>query len=151
MRLWHQALIPFLDNRRLLGQHRECCALRGKGWGKKHSVVDYVFKYDLAHLYQYHLYVMHEMILRNFCIDVSWYNCLYRGKSLPKATLCEAGTYVASVSSNSADASMVMIYPEHDNAYLKGCLLNLKSKGAELVNGKTIDELLINVDLKVVE
>lgn len=148
MRLWHQALIPFLDNRRLLGQHRECCALRGRGWGKKHSVVDYVFKYDLARLYAYHLIVMHEMILRNFYIDVSWYNCLYRGKSLPKATLCEVGTYVALVDPNSAYASMFMIYPEHDNTYLKECLLNLKSKGAELVKGKTIDEMLIRLDLK---
>ena len=31
MRLWHQALIPYLPRQQLLGQHRECCALRGKG------------------------------------------------------------------------------------------------------------------------
>ena len=30
MRLWHQALIPKLPRPQLLGQHRECCALRGK-------------------------------------------------------------------------------------------------------------------------
>ena len=45
MRLWHQKLIKHLPRQQLLGQHRECCALRGKGWGKKHSVVDYVFTY----------------------------------------------------------------------------------------------------------
>ena len=43
MRLWHQALIPKLPRPQLLGQHRECCALRGNGWGKKHATVDYVF------------------------------------------------------------------------------------------------------------
>ena len=32
MRLWHQALISKLPRQQLLGQHRECCALRGKGW-----------------------------------------------------------------------------------------------------------------------
>lgn len=142
MRLWHQALIPFLDNRRLLGQHRECCALRGKGWGKKHATVDYVFKHDLAHLYQYHLRVMNEMIVRNYVIDWFWYKRTYRGKNLPDALLSEVGIFVAGRDE--------LVYPEHDNNYLKECLLNLKSKGATLVNGKTIDEMLIELDLKVV-
>ena len=144
MRLWHQALIPFLDNRRLLGQHRECCALRGKGWGKKHSVVDYVFKYDLAHLYEYHTKVMGAMLYRGYTVDVKWYNRLYRGKNFQSSTilLAEVGTYVC--------YNNELIYPEHDDKYLKECLLNLKSKGATLVNGKTIDEMLIELDLKVV-
>ena len=45
MRLWHEELIPLLPRQQLLGQHRECCAMRGNGWGKKHRVVDYVFKH----------------------------------------------------------------------------------------------------------
>ena len=45
MRLWHEYLISNLPDKQLLGQHRECCALRGNGWGKKHSVVDYVFNH----------------------------------------------------------------------------------------------------------
>ena len=142
MRLWHQVLIPFLDNKRLLGQHRECCALRGKGWGKKHSVVDYVFKYDLAHLYEYHLKIMREMTYRGYEVDAHWYNRLYRGKTLQYLTLMYIGTYVC--------CGGELIYPEHNDKYLRECLLNLKSKGAELVNGKTIDEMLIGLDLKVV-
>ncbi|WP_288618589.1 pyrimidine dimer DNA glycosylase/endonuclease V, partial [uncultured Weissella sp.] len=43
MRLWHESLIPKLPRQQLLGQHRECCALRGGGWGKKHATVNYVF------------------------------------------------------------------------------------------------------------
>jgi len=38
MRLWHEEIIPLLPKNQLLGQHRECCALRGNGWGKKHKV-----------------------------------------------------------------------------------------------------------------
>ena len=45
MRVWHQKLIPHLPRQQLLGQHRECCALRGAGWGRKHATVDYVFNY----------------------------------------------------------------------------------------------------------
>ena len=144
MRLWHQSLIHYLPRQQLLGQHRECCALRGKGWGKKHSVVDYVFNYDLAHLYEYHLWVMHEMILRNYRIDVVWYDRSYRGKNIPKAKiLSKIGTY--------ACYNSEIIYPEHDDNYLKKCLLNLKSKGVELTNGKTIDGWLIDLDMKMVE
>lgn len=31
MRLWHQDIIELLPRQQLLGQHRECCALRGNG------------------------------------------------------------------------------------------------------------------------
>ncbi|WP_235838937.1 pyrimidine dimer DNA glycosylase/endonuclease V [Desulfosporosinus metallidurans] len=47
MRLWHQDLLPILPRAQILGQHRECCALRGKGWGRKHSTVDYVFSHSV--------------------------------------------------------------------------------------------------------
>ena len=46
MRLWHETLIPLLPRQQLLGQHREVAALRGKGWGKKHATVDYVFTHS---------------------------------------------------------------------------------------------------------
>lgn len=144
MRLWHQKLIPHLDKKRLLGQHRECCALRGKGWGKKHSVVDYVFKHGLDHLYAYHCLVMHEMLSRQFNanIDAKWYNRLYRGKRLPKANLSEVGIYVYS------EQEQDPIYAEHDDQYLLECLLNLKSKSAELVNGESVEHMIMQLNLK---
>lgn len=64
MRLWHQALIPKLPRPQLLGQHRECCALRGNGWGKKHATVDYVFTHSPYLLYCYHELIMEEMSKR---------------------------------------------------------------------------------------
>lgn len=137
MRLWHQKLIPYLDDRRLLGQHRECCALRGGGWGRKHSVVDYVFRYEPARLYEYHLLVMSEMTGRGFNFDWHWYGPLYRGKNRLQLTLREAGSYVYM-----PDADNLFIYPEHDDRYLLKCLDNLAAKGAprrithaELENG----------------
>ena len=148
MRLWHQYLIPYLDFKRLMGQHRECCALRGKGWGRKHATVDYVFKYTLSHLYEYHCEVMSEIARRTlkkgipFHINTNWYSRTYRGMYLPCAALTDVGPYVY----NSCDGKP--IYEEHDDRYLKECLLNLKAKGAELTNGKTIDEMLLSLDLK---
>ena len=78
--------------------------------------------------------------VRYFNIDSLWYRRTYRGKNLPESSLTETGIFV--------DNGNKLIYAEHDNRYLKECLLNLRSKGAELVNGKTIDEMLLELDLK---
>lgn len=150
MRLWHQTLIPYLDSKRLVAQHRECCALRGRGWNRKHKTVDYIFNYSLGYLYSYHLMVMHEMTRRNFNVNCSWYNRLYRGEVLGMATISKVGIHVYSVPTIEAvpHGRLKMVYPEHDDNYLRECLLLLKKKGTELTNGKTIDEMLIELDLK---
>ena len=72
MRLWHQDLIPLLPRQQLLGQHRECCALRGKGWGRKHAIVDYVFLHPIATLEDYHKVVMDEMERRGYKANYLW-------------------------------------------------------------------------------
>ena len=58
MRLWHQTLIPLLPRAQLLGQHRECAALRGAGWGRPHATVNYVFTHSPYKLYLYHALIM---------------------------------------------------------------------------------------------
>ena len=153
MRLWHQSLILYLDNKRLLSQHRECCALRGKGWKKKHSTVDYVFKYTPSHLYIYHRLVMAEMLNRDFHLkNTNWYRRTYRGKNIDEWLLVDAGIFQGNYAFDSSGKMFILpIYKEHDNAYLRECLLLLKSKGAELTNDKSIDEMLIELDLKSVE
>ena len=68
MRLWHEELISKLPRQQLLGQHRECCALRGNGWGKKHATVDYVFEHKPFFLFKYHELIMLEMKNRGYNI-----------------------------------------------------------------------------------
>ena len=131
MRLWHQALIPLLPRQQLLGQHRECCALRGKGWGRKHATVDYVFKYRPDYLVVYHYLVMDEMVRRGYELDGSWYHPHYRGKELGKVDgWCEyclvRHCYDLIKEYNES------IYREHDDAYLNECLENLRRKGIEI-------------------
>lgn len=104
MRLWHVNIIQDLPRAQLLGQHRECCALRGKGWGKKHIVVDYVFKYSMDKLESYHSQIIHEMLSRGYKVDPKWevkYNC-------------------------------VKPYEEHNSLYLLENLLNLERKGISM-------------------
>lgn len=118
MRLWHYDLIPHLPRQQLLGQHRECCALRGKGWGRKHEIVDYVFEYDMGYLYKYHTIIMSEMHRRGYSCEPLWLIPEYRGKELgviPQEKM-----------------TLNQYYPEHNDDYLEKCLNNLYKKGVNL-------------------
>lgn len=120
MRLWHEDLIYRLPRQQLLGQHRECCALRGNGWKKKHATVDYVFDYSPYKLYQYHIKIMNEMKRRGYNNDPLWENPKYRGKR------CESFKELEAVQPTTP------LYKEHNDAYLTECLDNLMKKGIEL-------------------
>ena len=79
MRLWHEQIIHLLPKNQLLGQHRECCALRGNGWNKKHKTVDYVFTYSPYNLFIYHSKIMDEMEKRGYRVSREWRDKNYRG------------------------------------------------------------------------
>ena len=129
MRLWPLSIISQLPRQQLLGQHRECCALRGKGWGRKHSTVDYVFKHPFKWLYLYHLVVLNEMDDRGYKVASGWWLSNYRGKTLG---MDDTGfTECATAFDYPLD---FRIYPEHDAAYLNECLENLRRKGVVLRN-----------------
>lgn len=131
MRLWHQRLLPYLDRQRLLGQHRECCALRGKGWGKKHATVDYIFTHRRDYLVAYHYLVMSEMKRRGYNPDETWYNGDYRGSTLGIEQGCCNLKGVRSILINTSIGGEP-IYPEHNDDYLRECINLLKEKNAPI-------------------
>lgn len=135
MRLWHQNLIPYLDRQHLLGQHRECCALRGKGWGKKHATVDYVFEHDPFDLFRYHMIVINEMDGRGYNVDDQREDYGYRGKTIGYSPLPHIDFWWKF-------STQKNIYPEHDRAYLLECLDLLKQKNAPMDFEKIEKELL---------
>ncbi|MCO6183613.1 TIGR02328 family protein [Leuconostoc fallax] len=116
MRLWHQKLIARLPRQQLLGQHRECCALRGKGWQRPHQTVNYVFNYSPYKLFQYHYLVMAEMIKRGYHPDMKWFDPCYRGQYMTAYPILAQVNITAP------------IYPEHNTQYYHACLDNLKRK-----------------------
>lgn len=120
MRLWHEDLISKLPRQQLLGQHRECCALRGNGWGKRHSTVDYVFTHSPYKLYKYHALVMQEMKNRGYKPNLKWENHLYRGEKCKEYDTLEY------------EKISKPIYSEHDDKYLEECLNNLAKKGIKI-------------------
>lgn len=120
MRLWHEQMINRLPKNQLLGQHRECCALRGNGWEKKHRTVDYVFLYSPYCLYRYHSLVMDEMEKRGYKVSAEWRDKNYRGK------IAEKYNNLEEVNINTP------IYKEHTHEYLIECIENLRKKGIVL-------------------
>ena len=120
MRLWHEQIIHLLPKNQLLGQHRECCALRGNGWNKKHKTVDYVFTYSPYNLFIYHSKIMDEMEKRGYRVSREWRDKNYRGQKAESYSNLEE-TNISSP-----------IYKEHNNEYLLECIENLAGKGIKL-------------------
>lgn len=120
MRLWHQSLIPLLPRAQLLAQHRECCALRGKGWGRPHSVVNYVFAHSRSRLFAFHEMVMDEMERRGYRVAPVWRDICHRGRNLAPDSKLRRHSFASP------------IYDEHDDAYLAECLINLRRKGVRI-------------------
>ena len=131
MRLWHQRLIPILPRQQLLGQHRECCALRGKGWGRKHATVDYVFTHDPALLIAYHWLVLDEMKKRGYTYAPEWDRAEYRGRQLGADHHWYNSIKILEPVRD-IDGVERILYPEHDSTYMRECVDNLRKKGVHL-------------------
>lgn len=132
MRLWHYKLISYLPRQQLLGQHRECAALRGKGWGRKHATVDYVFRHSPNNLIAYHLAVMAEMEKRGYKPDSIWKDGNYRGKVLGYQENWSNAAEMKQILNNGT------FYEEHNDVYLKECLENLANKNIQIDFDKNI-------------
>lgn len=125
MRLWHEEMLGKLSRQQLLGQHRECCALRGLGWKKKHSTVQYALNDDFEKLVVYHQRVINEMINRGYNVDNKWRNLNYRGKIIG---------YDSNISNKKINFynSRKIVYDYHNKNYYNECVQNLASKGVFL-------------------
>lgn len=123
MRLWHQSLLSKLPQKQLCGQWRECAALLGNGWGKKHSVVNYVFNHSESFLVAYSILVFFEMKRRGYNPNSK----MMRNQLLKRYSEEEADKFI--ILGKDISQRGLIIYKEHDNNYLKECILNLQNKG----------------------
>lgn len=123
MRLWHQSLLSKLPQKQLCGQWRECAALLGNGWGKKHSVVNYVFDHSESFLIAYSILVFFEMKRRGYNPNPK----MMRNQLLKRYSEKKVDKFI--VLGKDISRRGLIIYKEHDNNYLKECILNLKNKG----------------------
>lgn len=131
MRLWHESLIPKLPQKQLLGQWRECIALLGKGWGRKHRIVNYVFQYDESYLLAFTMKVYNEMIQRGYHPKITKIKEALKRRGLSNQRIQEI------ITSTTRFHHTKTIFQEHNEKYLKECIKNLKRKGIEITENHT--------------
>lgn len=110
MRLWHKDLIPYLPRQQLLGQWRECCAIRRnieKNGTPNHVLVNKVTDYPAEHFNRYAFMVYTEMQERGYRSE--W-------KRFSK------GQILLMVDEQN------MFKDWHNDRYLRQCLSNLQEK-----------------------
>ena len=112
MRLWSYKLIPYLPNKMLISQWRECIAIK-RQWEKgtlKHPLVSYVVKYPKYYFMHYVTKIVNELEKRNI---------RFQKKYLKELIFFCNGYPLISVLDG---------YKEHNNRYLKQCYYNLQEK-----------------------
>ena len=118
MRLWHYKLIPILPNQMLVGQWRELIAIK-RQWEKgrlKHRLVSYVMDYDKSYFYKYFINIAYELEHRNINFNINFIKEMQ--------DFCHTNIADIKYKYNNQD----LIYPEHNNRYLKQCYYNLQEK-----------------------
>lgn len=126
MRLWAEQLIHKLPQKQLCGQWKECAALLGNGWGRKHSIVNYVFSHSESFLVAYSIKIFFEMKRRGYNPNPK----MMRNQLMKRYTEDEVNRFI--ILGRDIYNRGLPIYKEHNEEYLRECLLNLKEKGMEL-------------------
>ena len=142
MRLWPLAIIDLIPDKQLLGQHRECCALRGNGWGRKYSTVDYVFNHPYWWLYVYHMCVIEQMSSRKFHVSPAWRWEDYRGihVGIDSTQFTHAPENATNIVLRTPVHNLIKVYPEHNGDYIDSCVRNLKQKGVVIDTTLILEE-----------
>ena len=126
MRLWHESLISKLPQQQLCGQWRECIALLGNGWGRKHATVNYVFTHSESFLVGFAIKVCYEMLARGYHPNPK----LIRQALMKRHSEQEVNDFI--ILGKDIAKRGIPIYKEHNKEYLVECLNNLKNKGIEI-------------------
>jgi uncharacterized protein (TIGR02328 family) len=115
MRLWHQDLISKLPDKQLGGQWVEIRMILGtiaKHGKVNHSTVNYVNDHPIDYLLAYGYKVFEERYKRGMYSNPKFVSDYF-----------DAYMHITNYYTKG------LIYPEHDDAYLEECLLNLEGKG----------------------
>ena len=110
MRLWHIDLIPYLPKSQLLAQWRELNSIFKKQ--DEHILINYIYDYPDAYLWEYTMAVIIEMQNRGYIIK----------------SLSNADNYFEGIGSIPKTIKKLAVFGEHNKEYLTICYYNLKEK-----------------------
>lgn len=114
MRLWHKDLIPYLPQKQLVSQWRECCCIArniATDGTPNHILVNKILDYPIAHLWKYAFIIRDEMHRRGYVVRFEkfeqWFVRPYKYNTPSYDKLFEDW---------------------HNDRYLKQCYYNLQEK-----------------------
>lgn len=123
MRLWHYKLIPYLPQKQLVAQWRECCCIAkniATNGTPNHLLVNKVLNYPSIHFVYYTNLILEEMQRRGYKINeksyISFCNYITIGQS--------CFNHCDDIIKNNND----LFKNWHNERYLHQCLMNLQEK-----------------------
>lgn len=111
MRIWHKQLIPYLPNKQLLSQYRECCCIARniyKNGLPNHILVNRILNYPDDEFNTYTMSVVEEMKSRGYNVDPERF---WRWRNDFNVVL-----------------NSIVFRGWHTKRYLKQCMYNLEEK-----------------------
>jgi len=117
MKLYHEKLLPYLNDKRVELQHKFCCDLRA-GIAPINKTNKYIDENSYLCIYEFHKLVMQEMEKRKIKYDKAWTVITFRG-------IAGMATHRFIISKPIIKHDGDTIYKEHDDKYLKECIKSL--------------------------
>ena len=116
MRLWHKRLIPYLPQKQLVAQWRECCAIARNiavNGTPNHLLVNKILEFPTIHFFIYSSMVVEEMMNRGYKVSKSSLDNFQKNYEKFEDDRLET----------------VDIFSRwHNDRYLRQCLFNLQEK-----------------------
>lgn len=129
MRLWHYKLLPLLNDKLLISQWRECCAVSSMySINKKFFLVNRIYDYPPIHIKVYSDLVAQEMKNRGFKISQSSYDKLCKNLCLEDKDYSYEKDSEGNVYINQNNINSQLFYNWHTNRYLLQNYYNIQEK-----------------------
>ena len=123
IRLWHYKLIPYLPQKQLIAQWRECCCIAkniATNGTPNHLLVNKVLNYPSIHFVYYTNLILEEMQKRGYKINEKSYISFCNHITIGQSWFNHRDDIII----NSND----LFKNWHNNRYLNQCLMNLQEK-----------------------
>ena len=123
MRLWHYKLIPYLPQKQLIAQWRECCCIAkniATNGTPNHLLVNKILNYSSIHFVYYTNLILEEMKKRGYKINEKSYISFCNHITIGQGWFNHCDDIII----NSND----LFKNWHNERYLHQCLMNLQEK-----------------------
>ena len=129
MRLWHYKLLPLLNDKLLVSQWRECCAVSSMySQNKKFALINRIYDYPPIHTKVYSDLVSQEMKHRGFKINQDSYDKLCKNLNIEDENYSLEKDSEDNIYIINQNIKSQLFYNWHTNRYLLQNYYNIQEK-----------------------